>query len=438
MQDTPVAREEAPLHRASDTTEGIPHLGLNVNSRSRITVLFGAGATKAIGGPITDEILPHVLGVSSCQTCTKRFSARNKSEHAAADGFLRSVFSVPPLGEGRETNDYPSLPLLVTLIDQSILADERLRPDVGVAQLRHIRDSILTVIYDALAENPKEQGGDDIQTRLLSIKTNPLWSTLARICQNVYGVSAQLYRKINSGAINVVTTNYDTYLENTFFAIQACAGKPIRPAHYGCKPDFAEAYTAKDWKRHGSFGTVLKLHGSTAWGYCTSCRRLYDAFTEVGRETIRRLRAQHHRSRIRFEESDASTFRLRGEDNGNGDRTCSCKGTIRLLMLAPSVLKQYHNVHLARVWARAEVALRESDHWYIVGYSLPTDDFEIARLLLRASQWTRRPRKVTVIQKADVDSRDSQELKFRFTRLLGRQVRFYSGGCEDWASRPSD
>jgi NAD-dependent SIR2 family protein deacetylase len=390
------------------------------------TVLFGAGATKALGGPITEEILPHVLGVKECAPCGGRLlrSDTIKQEYVLADEFLRDTFNVPDNHSIRELQDYPPLPLLMTLIDQSILSDERLTPEIPVSRLRDVRDSLLTIIYDSLSDTKFH----DPIAHLTKEGENPIWTTLARVAEEALP-GKDLYDCLSNREVAIITTNYDTHVEDTMFAIQAHHKRPIKPAHYGCKPDFGPAYPDESWRTHGHFGVMYKLHGSLAWGYCSSCRTLFDEFTDAGKRIIERL----GESAIDTKLSNANRFRYnssRYNSSRNVDRCAKCRGNIRLFMLAPSVQKAYHNLHIARVWARAEIALRESTHWYLIGYSLPSDDFEIARLLLRSLKYPPRKPTITIVQKGSGDTTD--EIKARFTRLLGRDITYTGVGCENW------
>ena len=419
---------------------------------SQATVLFGAGASKSLGGPITDEILPHVLGVKKCRHCGHgRFNVeRLKDEYVDANTMLMNLFNVPERYSKRDTNDYPALPLLITLLDQSIRSDEPLISNKSVDDLKNYRDSLLTIIYDSLVGENQADLLNTLVTRLVDKKNNPLWKAMTRIVNEIKSddkvnesqvdikvneiqadtkketqITDPLYRALDDGDLTVITTNYDTYIENTLFAIQKSAGGKIKPAHYGCKPDFGVAYSKDKWRDYAHFGTVLKLHGSIAWGYCSSCTKLYDRFTTLGQKTIENLGA----SLIDAAPEDASQFRYKPDEPS---RCRECGNAVQLLMLAPSILKAYHNIHLARIWARALHALRQSERWYIIGYSLPSDDFEICRLLVRATQFSGKPKKIFVVQK-NSSALEAKEVKGRFTRLLGTNIDYYRYGCETWA-----
>jgi hypothetical protein len=67
-------------------------------------------------------------------------------------------------------------------------------------------------------------------------------------------------------------------------------------------------------------------------------------------------------------------------------------------LVAPSLVRDIRDPTLLSVWKSALEFLRESDQWYFIGYSLPSEDIAIRSLLLRALHMRETPPKVTVIQ----------------------------------------
>ena len=127
------------------------------------------------------------------------------------------------------------------------------------------------------------------------------------------------------------------------------------------------------------------------------------------------------------DQSQAREFRHTGNNrDGFSCRRCGCD--VGFFMVAPSIHKEYENVHISRVWDEAETALREAEHWYIVGYSLPADDFEIARLLMRGLRMGLREngengKRITVIQK-----KASPDTRSRYERLFGQKISYHNSG----------
>jgi hypothetical protein len=103
---------------------------------------------------------------------------------------------------------------------------------------------------------------------------------------------------------------------------------------------------------------LLKLHGSLNWFYCSRCNDLYS--------------------------NVSLSWYVDEDDPRPGADYCHCGMPLRTIIIAPSYVKDYRNVHLQSVWRHAHTALRLANRWLFVGYSLPADDYHIRGLLLRA------------------------------------------------------
>ena len=82
--------------------------------------VFGAGATKACGGPLTAEILPDAFNTQFSKDLERRDLA------AKLEDCLVRHFHVPSAVEARAQEDYPPLPLLLSLLDLAIDQDRPL------------------------------------------------------------------------------------------------------------------------------------------------------------------------------------------------------------------------------------------------------------------------------------------------------------------------
>ena len=79
---------------------------------SNPVIIFGAGATKACGGPLTNEILLDLY--NHCQELER------EGFLDLLDKFLVDSFNLPENVGGRTKEHYPGLPLLLSLLDVSI------------------------------------------------------------------------------------------------------------------------------------------------------------------------------------------------------------------------------------------------------------------------------------------------------------------------------
>ncbi len=103
------------------------------------TVLFlGAGATKSCGGPLTDEILPAVLAAPD-----------PSPSPASLANFFGSLFHVNP---GAAKDQFPSLPLVMSLIDTALDRRQAFHPDWGPQKVSDLRQAIELRIFDLLEE----------------------------------------------------------------------------------------------------------------------------------------------------------------------------------------------------------------------------------------------------------------------------------------------
>lgn len=177
----------------------------------------------------------------------------------------------------------------------------------------------------------------------------------------------------------LLSLNYDTLLDDALVT----AG--LQP-DYGLEP------------AQGSGPLLLKLHGSLNWALCPACDQI-----ETVREQVAHL--------------------LPGE---NG-MTCSRCGNRRLagVIISPTLMKRYSPPKLARVFERAQQAVREADRLLFVGYSMPPADVAIHHLI-RRGLLTRRKEEAPAVKV--INHRPSEALVDRFRRLFGPDVKFDFSG----------
>src|SRR6266849_3552309 len=217
---------------------------------SKTIVIFGAGATKACGGPLTNEILPQAFEP------TVRSEIRREGYDDLLERFLTQNFHLPPATEPRKPKHYPALPLLLSLIDTAIDRKQPLGPKWSSEDLVKVREALEYVIF-----------------ALLDYK-------LKRIQRNLYfDLLKKVFRSEEPVAISL---NYDIILDNAMVHLIEKRPHADFPS-YGCEIRTA-AYLNK--KYHGK---LLKLHGSLNWLYCPNCHRLDLGLSESGRGTIKVL-----------------------------------------------------------------------------------------------------------------------------------------------------
>jgi hypothetical protein len=212
--------------------------------------------------------------------------------------------------------------------------------------------------------------------------------------------------------VTVVSTNWDRVVENHLRDLDA-------PYWYGLS---VESLAGIEKASGGT--TLLMLHGSANWIYCDSCRRLYaedfgksalDAFIYITRDDFRVLCGD-----------DDNVMSL-VEGLSRHDKYCfHCRGRLGARVATFSYRKEVSIPQFQTVWQQAFSALRDSDRWLFVGYSLPEADFEFRHLLKSAEKAERTSKNIWVILKQD------SEAGRRFKRFFGiADERIHQHGLSD-------
>lgn len=339
-------------------------------------VVLGAGATAACGGPTTDALL-----YESC-----RMQLKQESLIGFFEGFLQSNFNLPVDRALRTKDDYPGLPLLLSLIDTALDRKQQFGT-ADVATLARVRRGIEYAVFAVL----------DFKLR---------------------GVDASAYRKLidqvrltTQKPPQIISTNYDILVDNML--VKAAEGKPIAFPDYGCD------VVTPEYRDHAGpdCGTLLKLHGSLNWIYCPGCHALNVSVAESERSLIKAYNAFYSRRSLNAEYEDETA------------RKCeSCGARVRPILITPTHRKDYRNPHVAQVWYRAERLLGRAKRLVFVGYSLPDDDVDVIYLLKRAARYVE-AENITVVEYVKADEEHQRPMA---KNPVGRRYRALFGDAIDW------
>jgi hypothetical protein len=306
--------------------------------RRGTALIFGAGATKACGGPLTKEILPRAFELQNFI---------NREEFMPImDAFLRENFHLPDMGV-RTGESYPPLPLLIGLIDIAIYRKHSLGPDWDADKLVRVRQALDYAIF-AVIEND-----------------------LLSLAANYYNKLIERLFSLTQTPPTIVSLNYDIIADNTLMALSEQYGAVGFP-DYGC--DIA----TEIYQKQNKFGKLYKLHGSLNWLYCPSCQRLDIGTTESGRRTIKML------DQLYQEEQTLEGGDLYHRYTCHGSPCRDCGTYVAPVMISPTHLKDYRNPHISQVWYQADRALRKASRVVIAGYSMPWDDVDVIYLFKRS------------------------------------------------------
>jgi hypothetical protein len=341
---------------------------------SNTVVIFGAGATKACGGPLTNEILPQALEP------TIRSAIEREDFINLLEPFLIENFHLPKRYEDRAESDYPALPLLLSLLDKAIDLDQPMGPTWPTDKLRVVRRSLQYTVF-----------------ALLEYK-------LRRLKHNYY---AELLKALDPHATDppvMISLNYDIIADNAIVA------HSDRLPDYGC-----DVATAR-YKSQPHFGKLLKIHGSLNWSYCPSCTRL-DLGVSASGSTYKMLNELY------------MVNPLEARYSCHGYPCPQCGAFVEPVLITPTQSKDYRNRHIRTVWTLAEDTLRQAERAIIVGYSLPDDDLDVIYLLKRGlgRLANSAPEKITVVEKVSDDA-----MRPLSKNPVGRNYRSIFGPGIDW------
>ena len=353
------------------------------DTTDKTVVIFGAGATKACGGPLTNEILPDVF--------TSRARLARQEHLNLLEQFLVQNFNLPASGV-RKPADFPPLPLVLSLIDTAIDREDAFSAGWPPTRLRGVREALEYSIFALL------------ELRLRSIR--PLHTTFLRA----------LYAVTPPESVTVISLNYDIIVDNAIPAIAERRGAFGLP-DYGC--DVATAA----YRSAAKFGTLLKIHGSLNWLYCPNCARLDLGIAGSGRRSVKALKLY-----------DAS-FDLDDRYASGGSLCRDCGTRLRPILITPTHLKDYRNPHIARVWYEASRALREAQRAIFIGYSMPDDDVDVIYLFKRGLAHLPK-RSITVVELASGRNAalEKHPVGRRYRALFGPEIDWRTDGFEAWVA----
>jgi hypothetical protein len=370
-------------------------------------IILGAGATKACGGPLTDEILPAALNGHMAHDDQKTMVSDREELLDLTRTFLSNSFNVPLNRPPVTKEDCPSLPMVLSMLRRSVQLGIPLGGLTGddlVKVRRAIEYAIFAVIEAALREMP---AGGDYHEKMLR----------------------PLYQRGADPA--VISLNYDVIVDNAMFGLSEQL-QGMRPPDYTV--EIATDRYAQ-FRAGGTYARLLKIHGSLNWLYCEKCKRL-DLFVSEGMRTGKALDELYHS--VPF----GDAYSCRGTPCRNAP---ACDGFISPILITPTYVKDYENPHIEKVWAEAQRAMEEADRAVIVGYSLPTDDVEVAMLFKRGLEHLPRE-KITVVEYVHGDGEKPLQERTplgrhptgqRFRSLFGEGLDWHTTGFEGWLGEQS-
>jgi hypothetical protein len=351
----------------------------NKSVRDTPVIVFGAGATKDCGGPLTNEILHQAFNADP--TLLAQQEAIQLLRQFLDDNF--------PLVR-TNTEDYPSLSLLLSMIDTAIDRKQpfglQWTPD-KVAEVRQAMEAAIFAVLDF--KSPQSE-----------------MDSYLNLLQMAYPNAVP--------EATVISLNYDIIADMAMFQF-ADQRKPGSMPSYGCDIR-TQSYMGKE-----RWGSLFKIHGSVNWMYCPQCHHL-----DIGWSSKRGAPSRIGTLFYRLEEQYAHKVNCP-----------ECNTRLRPILITPTHRKDYRNPHLARIWYEAERALQRANRVIFVGYSLPDDDVDVIYLLKRGLGTNKQnplpPGQITVVE-YDAQHREmsAHPVGKRYRALFGDGIDFRTEGFTNW------
>ena len=357
------------------------------NIKLNDTALFiGAGFSKELGLKTTREIEKEFTTINYLDSRPSNKVVQNAISRKLKE-YWNKVF-----GWQEGSSDNPSFEDHFTTLDLSANLGHSLGK-YSAQHLRAIRRLSIHRIFNIINKNIKESSAAQAIIKTLCSGTNNL----------------------------LISTNWD-------IGVEKLLGEMDLNYHYGIEtfPPPVEINSAEDIEPDSNRGILLcKLHGSSNWNYCDSCRRVYAGEFHQGKTTLSNLtflKSQDYEV-LDYTDSEINEFedvdRIR-KDN-NEVRNCSfCNIELSARIGTFSYTKSLNFFQFQAVWDAALAGMRKAKIWIFVGYSLPEADYEI-RHLLKTAQLSDENFSVKEIW-AIVGDDEKGETKMRYKKFFGDKV----------------
>lgn len=349
------------------------------------TVLFtGAGASRAIGYPLTSELLPEILRQLEHGTLFKDTNGRQQDAQDRDD--LRGCLLALVPGLNHPDAKLPLITDLFSLVEYALVTGEAL-PLGGEDDLRRCRHllkhAITEVLVDPFFEPWDDENADDVRA------------------QKTLGTLVSMLRD-KEKPTGLVTTNYDIGIEYPLYE------------RIGRTQVYETIDLGFDWRHIGKGDVrgrpaepglrVYKLHGSLDTLRCPLCGHAYfNPWGVIAKQVFE------------TETSDANT--------------CHCRDEQRLEphIVPPCIIRDRAEANLMSVWRSAFECMRKAKRWILIGYSLPPEDLAVRSLLVRSFSARKKPPEIIVVQKGG-KARPAYKALFPKCRYFSDGLESFLGG----------
>lgn len=334
------------------------------NDKPGTVFIFGAGASYPEGVPLQADIIPKILNDNDPQLRKSQASNRIKR-------FLTKNFS----HDGR----YPSLEEVFGFIDFFLHNDLNLSKNWSTQELLRLKGDLTKVLHYIISKSTRK-----------SLNFPMFWETV----------------KNKNPEVGVITTNYDTLLDDSFDKIypECLADYCIDFVNYR----HSEEIIPFDWwidpkKPATIFDGVIptrikliKLHGSLNWKYCNCCGQVA-------------LTPWQHGINLKLDSYESFLEGQVSECPFDGNKLSS-------LIQVPTHLKTNSNYIFNKLYDEAAFLVRNASQLVFVGYSFPEADVHIRALVKRCF-----PEKGTIVV---INKSTAKDLRHRY-ESLAKNVKYH-------------
>jgi len=355
-------------------------------SKPKLALILGSGFSKEAGLPTTNDIPNMFLNTPKKEKEPQNLPTGVGDEISRIlKDFWKEVFAY----DGKSTPS-PSIEDHFTLLDLAANSGHHLGKIYSPKKLRAIRRMSIHRIFSIVTADRQES-------------------------ECIHNLLEELNKKYKNSDLSIVTLNWDIVIEKHLNKLKIEFYYPF------------ETFDILNATRLPHEGISLtKMHGSTNWVYCDSCRRIF-----TGKITSTALKLDAFLEPDDFKALEVDEKIIDSIINNHKvRRDCKSCGNIFAGRVATfSYRKAFSISQFQTLWERAHAALREADKWLFIGYSMPEADFEFKHLL-KSAQLARKELKnwsATVILK------DDPEAAKRYKSFFGlKDGNIRQKGLSDW------
>lgn len=351
---------------------------------SNIVYFLGAGASKAFGNPMTNEIMPLILKRLRKHELFQLDHEKTTKERKSEKTLMEMIYMLYPGLESVDPEDeanrdkIPSITEILSLVDHFCFYNLPPHPKIAGTALLQFKELLDRAVGELILEYDLEHYTPE-EKQLFERFIKPIRQAK------------------KSDRYTIITTNYDLIIDLAFKDV--CAQNKV---DYGIPYRIVEDTIYQRNPR-----PVLhyyKLHGSLNWLRCDLCGTYY---INPGGHTI----AQAFKEDV----DDANTC------------ACNCHLKLKSVIVSPSFVRDIRDSNLLQVWKASLEAIRTADKLFFIGYSLPAEDFGIKSILIRAlnGRDPEQELKVTVVVMGG-SSRQS------YNNVFGDNVDYHGEGLEKY------